>query len=172
VGRWRDEMSANTRRFAALHLADYLREHGYEGAQDAAGEVALLPIGDAVGPNNELLLLDLARRGLVVVRPAPATPMAQHQNAHLVFVGVKGQLDPTRGQPALRRLVGQGMLGLGLLGRRLQGRPILWLRQATLWPRRPRDPGEHVLPLLLRPLAREVTMTDIPKLVDDPDSEA
>jgi len=85
MGRWHEQMSADAVRFAALHLAGYLREHDYEGAADARGEVALLPAGDAVGPNNEALLLDLARRGLVVQRPVPTTPMAQtarHGHGH------------------------------------------------------------------------------------------
>lgn len=167
VGRWQREMSADAKRFAALHLARYLREHGYEGARDARGEVALLPGADAVGPRNESLLLELARRDLAVLRPVPASPASQHRQRHLVYLGVKGQLDPTRGQPAVRRAVGATVLGAGALGRRLQGRPILWVRRATLRDRRHRDPAERLLALLLRLFAREVTLQEVPALVDD-----
>jgi len=169
AGRWHDEMSADAQRFAALHLAGFLDRHGYEGAQAARGEIALLPGADAVGPNNEPLLLDLSRRGLVVLRPAPDTPLAQHAQEHLVFVGVKGQLDPTRGQAAGRRVVGLAMLGLGLLLRRIAGRPLLWLRRGTLRQRRRRDPAEWLLALPLRLFARQVELDDVPGLVDRAD---
>ncbi len=166
VGRWQREMSADARRFAALHLADYLREYGYEGAQDPAGEVAILPGGDAVGPSNEGLLLELAQRNLVVTRPVPAAPQEQHRQRQLVFLGVKGQLDPSRGQPVLRRVVHTGLLGAVLLFRRLQGRPLLWVRAATLRQRRNSDPVERLLVSLLRLLARDVACADVPALVD------
>ncbi len=165
VGRWQREMSADASRFAALHLASYLREHGYEGARDAVGEVAILPAGDAVGPSNEGLLLDLARHGMVVSRPVPAAPQEQHRQRQLVFLGVKGQLDPSRGQPALRRVVHTGLLGALLLIRRLGGRPVLWVRAATLRERRSADPVERLLASLLRLLARDVASADLPALV-------
>jgi hypothetical protein len=165
VGRWQREMPFDTRRFAALHLADYLRRHGYEAAADASGEVAILPAGDAVGPSNEELLLGLARHGLVVVRPVPASPRLQHRQRHLVFLGVKGQLDPNRDQPAARHVYRTGLLAAGLLLRRIRGRPILWVRQATLRDRRSHDPAERLLALLLRLLAREVRLQDVPSRV-------
>lgn len=167
VGRWQREMSADAKRFAALHLARYLREHGYEGAREPRAEVAVLPGADAVGPRNESLLLELARRDLVVLRPAPGSPLAQHRQRHLLFLGVKGQLDPTRGQPAVRRAAGAVAMGTGSLVRRVQGRPLLWVRRATLRDRRARDPAERLLALLLRLLAREVTLQEVPALVDD-----
>jgi hypothetical protein len=167
VGRWRGEMSADARRFASLHLAAYMREHGYEGAADARGEVAILPGGDAVGPNNEGLLLELARRGLVVARPVPLAPRAQQRADRLVFIGVSGQLDPTRGQVVWRRVLGAGVLGAGLLVRRLTGRPVLWVRRATLRPRRAGDPVERLLAIGLRFLARDVALQDVAAIVDD-----
>jgi hypothetical protein len=167
IGRWRAEMSADAQRFAALHLGPYLREHGYEGAEDPRGEVAVLPVGDAVGPSNERLLLELARRRLVVTRPLPHAPAAQRRQRQIVFLGVKGQLDPTRGQPVARRVVAIGMLGLGLLVRRLLGRPVLWVRSATLRERHHGDPAERLLAILLRPFARTVALEDVPALVDD-----
>jgi len=167
VGRWRDEMSADVRRFAALHLAGYLREHGYEGARDARAQLAVLPVADEVGPGNEGLLLDLARRDMTVIRPAPSTPLTQHAQEHLVFLGVKGQLDPTRGQSIARRVIGLGLLGVGLAVRRLRGRPVLWVRQATLRARSNADPDERLMAAMLRPFARSVPLDEVPRLVDD-----
>ena len=167
IGRWEREMSADARRFAGLHLAAYLRRHGYQGAVAPAGEVAILPAGDAVGPSNEGLLLELARRGLVVARPVPCTAREQQRQHHLVFLGVKGQLDPTRGLTPARRVIGAATLAGGLLVRRLRGRPILWIRQATLLERRTRDPAERLLVLVLRLLARDVALADAPALLAD-----
>jgi hypothetical protein len=167
VGRWQTEMSADARRFAALHLAGYLREHGYQGSRDARAQLAVLPVADAVGPGNEALLLDLARRDMTVVRPVPSSPVTQHVQRHLVFLGVKGQLEPTRGQSAARRVMGVGMLGLGLVGRRLQGRPMLWVRQATLLERFGADPAELVMAVMLRVFARSVPLDQVPRIVDD-----
>ena len=166
VGRWRREMPVDAQRFAALHLGHYLRAHRYDGARNPRGEVAVLPSGDAVGPNNEDLLLTLARRDHVIVRPVPDTPMAQHRQPHIVFVGVKGQLDPSRGSSTARRVSGLAMLGAGLLVWRLQGRPMLWVRSATLRDRHGSDPGERLLALFLRALAREATLDEVPALVD------
>ncbi len=147
VGRWRREMSADAQRFAALHLADYLREHGYEGATDPQRIVAVVPVGDAVGPSNERLLLELARRGAVVARPAPRTPMELHRRPALAFLGVRGQLDPCRDRGAGQRVVSVAALAGGLIVRRLQGRPIAWIppgdpASAAAWPsgRGPRGP--------------------------------
>lgn len=157
VGRWRAEMSADAQRFAALHLAGFLRRHGYEGARDPRRVVGVVPVADAVGPANERLLLELARRDAVIARPAPMTPPELHAQADLVFLGVRGQLDPCRGQGAGRRVVSVAALAGGLIVRRLQRRPILWVRQATLRPRRPNDAAETATALLLRVLARQLT---------------
>jgi len=165
VGRWRREMSADLQRFAGLHLAAYLRRHGYEGAATAAGEVAILPGGAAVGPSNEDLLLQLARRGLVVARPVPRAARALRRQRHLVFLGVKGQLDPARGSTAARRVGSIATLAGGLLIRRLRGRPVPWVRQATLLERRSHDPSERLLVLLLRLFARDVALAEVPALV-------
>jgi hypothetical protein len=161
VGRWRREMSADAQRFAGLHLAGFLREHGYEGARDAEHEVAIVPVADGVGPTNERLLLELARRSTVVLRPGPTTLRALHSQPELVFLGVRGQLDPSRGQPFVRRVVSTVGIGSGLVVRRLQRRPILWVRRATLHPRRPRDPLEVGLVVLLRLLALEVQPEEV-----------
>jgi hypothetical protein len=172
VGRWHDEMSADARRFAGLHLAGYLTEHGYEGAEDPRGEIAVLPVADAVGTANEALLLLLARRGLVVTRPAPIGPRQQHVQRDLVFLGVRGQLDPTRGQSVLRRALGTTLLTVGLLVRRLQGRPMLWIRSATPRVRAERDPVERLLVGPLRLLAQEVPLEEATAMVDPGDGDA
>jgi hypothetical protein len=63
------------------------------------------------------------------------------------------------------------MLGAGIVGRRVQGRPILWVRSATLRERRSRDPAERLLAVLLRSFAREVDLAAAPNLVDTVGSE-
>jgi hypothetical protein len=151
-------MSADAQRFADLHLAGFLRAHGYDGARDAAHELAVVPVADGVGPSNESLLLELARRDTVVVRPAPASPGELHRQPTIVFLGVRGQLDPGRGRPAGLRLAGVVLLVGGLLVRRLQGRPMLWVRRATLRERRPRDLLELLLLAALRVLARQTPL--------------
>jgi hypothetical protein len=169
VGRWRTEMSADARRFAGLHLADSLRHYAYEGAEDARGQVALVPVGAAVGPNNEILLLELARRGLVVQRPSPSGRRQLHEaqgQRRLVYVGTKGQLDPSRGAAVLLRVAAAGVTAVGLVVRRVQGRPVLWLRRNTLRPKRTRDPVERLLAPLFRAFAREVPLDEVPALVD------
>jgi hypothetical protein len=161
VGRWRREMSVDAQRFAALHLCGFLREHGYEGAAEPQREVAVVPVADGVGPANERLLLELARRGGVVARPAPRTPPELHRQSALVFLGVRGQLDPCRGQRAAKRVISVATLAGGLLVRRLRGRPVSWVRRATLRPRQPRDAAEMLVALLLRARARQVPLEEV-----------
>ena len=96
VGRWRREMPAAERRFAGVHLAGYLREHGYAEARTAEGSVAVVPVGTAVGPANDGVLLDLAHRYMEVVRPTPTDVATIDSADEVVFVGVRGQLDPFR----------------------------------------------------------------------------
>ena len=140
IGRWRRDMAPAVQHFASLHLAEYLRHHGYDGATEPSGRLAIVPVADAVGPRNEKLLLELARQDRVVVRPSPRTPAQLHAQPDLVFLGVRGQLDPSRASSTAARVISTVMLGTGLLLRRLQRRPILWIRRATLRPRRSRDP--------------------------------
>ena len=160
VGRWQREMAADVRRFAALHLAGFLREHGYEGARDAGAVAALVPGADATGPAGERILVELARRDTVVVRPAPATPAELHAQPALAFLGVRGQLDPCRDRGTARRVISVAALAAGALIRRATGRPILWVRQATLRERRPGDVIEIAVALALRLLARQATPQD------------
>ena len=163
IGRWKQEMDPVVQRFAALHLSDHLRDRGYEGARQPAAELAIVPVADAVGPRNERLLLALAEHDMVVVRPSPVTPMQLHRRPQLVFLGARGQLDPSRGRPPHLRVISTGMLGAGLLVRRLQQRPILWLRRVTLRPRRGRDPGEWLLAIMLRLFARRIGPDELPR---------
>lgn len=169
VGKWRREMSADARRLAGLHLAGFLREHGYEGAEEPRRSVAVVPVGAGVGPSNELLLLELARRGMVVERPAPTGMSALHEaqsGGRLLYLGTKGQLDPSRGQGTLRRLQAAAYTAVGLKLRWLQRKPIPWLRRNTLRPKRPRDPGERVIAPFFRAFAREVSIEEAVDLVD------
>ncbi len=144
VGRWRREMSADAQRFAALHLADFLREHGYEGARDAAHEVAIVPgRGRVSGPHNERLLLELARRSAVVrATRSRRASRSSTPRRDLVFLGVRGQLDPSRGRPIARRahLVasasGPGCSSGGCSAVRSSGSAA-----PRCEPRRPRDPA-------------------------------
>jgi hypothetical protein len=158
VGRWRREMPTDVQRFAELHLAGFLRQHGFEGARDPAREIAVVPVADGVGPSNESLLIELARRDTVVVRPAPAHSGELHRQRVIVFLGVRGQLDSGRDLPPARRAIGAVMLVAGLLVRRLQRRPMLWVRSATLRERRTRDPLEVMVVAALRVLARQVSL--------------
>ena len=158
VGRWHREMSEDVQRFAALHLAGFLREHGYEGALDPAGAVEVVPGADAVGPSNEQLLVELARRDTVVHRPAPRTAMQLQRGRDVLFLGIRGQLDPARGQPASQRLLSAVVLAAQLLVRRLRGRPVAWVRRATLRDRQPRHPSELVVVGTLRLLARQSSL--------------
>ena len=148
-----------------------VHDHGRQSSPSdglADSQLAVLEYQDVIATvRASLIEVDgFARRQLVVERPAPVTPMAQRRARHLVFLGVKGQLDPTRGQPPMRRVVGTAMLAAGLLLHRLQGRPMLWVRTATLRSRR-RDAIERAMVLLLRSLAREVRLGEVPGLVDD-----
>ena len=172
VGRWEREMSADAKHFAALHLAGYLRQHGYQGALQPRRAVAVVPVGAAVGPQNESLLLELARREMVVQRPSPTDmdvlDRAQSEG-RLVYLGTKGQLDPSRGEGMHRRLLAVVASFLGLSIRRLQRKPILWVRRNTLRPKRTRDPVERIIAPLFRLLAREVPLAEVPDLIDDRD---
>jgi hypothetical protein len=169
VGRWRTQMAADARRFASLHLAEYLREHGYEDAEEPRRRVSVVPVGANVGPGNELLLLELARRGLVVERPSPTTMKAlhaAHSDRRLLYLGTKGQLDPSRGAGTGRRLYALAASAAGLGLGRLRRRPILWLRRNTLRPKRVTDPAERIVGPLFRVLAQQITMEEAADLVD------
>jgi hypothetical protein len=56
-------------------------------------------------------------------------------------------------------------LALLLLTRRLQGRPVVWVRRLTLIRRHPRDGGERAIARLLQVLAVSRDADDLPGLV-------
>ena len=142
VGRWRREMPAAERRFAGVHLAGYLREHGYAEARTAEGSVAVVPVGTAVGPANDGVLLDLAHRYMEVVRPTPTDVATIDSADEVVFVGVRGQLDPFRELAPSAHVAAIGGLARLLLRRRLRRAPATWYPRTTSRERRARALGE------------------------------
>jgi len=167
VGRWRTEMSSEVQRFAALHLARYLDEHGYEGSRRPAARVAVIPVGDAVTARDEALLLGLSGHDLGVVRPSPRRVADLRRQKRLVFVGERGQLDPLRNGKAVERAINTIGLAALLMTRRLKRRPVRWVRQATRRERIANDPGELVVASLLRLFARPVELAAVPDEVAD-----
>ena len=83
----------------------------------------------------------------------------------LVFFGVVGQLDLDRDRGAAKRIVDIVRLGHLLLTRRLQGRPVVWVRRLSLIRRHPNDAGERVIARLLQLLATSAEAEDLPGLV-------
>jgi hypothetical protein len=171
VGRWRQDMAPAEQRFAALHLAAFLEEHGYEGALPSRASVVVVPVGDAIVARHESVLLGLAERDLTVRRPPPRSPAVLARLARarpVAFVGISGQLATARPRGARDRAAYLVRLLRLLLESRMRRRPVLWVRQATLRSRRPRDPVERVTALLLRSLARSVEPRDVARLIDAP----
>ncbi len=64
------------------------------------------------------------------------------------------------------RVATAGLTAVGLISRRLQRQPMLWLRRNTLRPKRTRDPVERLLAPLFRVFAREVSIEEVPALVE------
>ena len=164
-GRWADEMPPEVQRYAALNMGDLLEEHGYGAALPAARKLAIVPAGDALNARYDDVLLRLSAAGVAIRRPVPATIEQLHLQEPLVFFGVVGQLDPDRARPAGQRVLAIARLGLLLLTRRLQGRPVVWVRRLTLIRRHPRDGGERVVARLLQVLAVQLEADDLPGLV-------
>lgn len=156
VGTWRTAMPPEVQRFASLHLAGYLEEHGYAEARRARGRVAIVPVADAVGARHDDLFLGLAARDLVVERPAPTSPAQLGRQPDLVFMGVRGQLDPFREAGPLRRTLAVPALAAQLALRRARRRPAIWIARSTSRDRRPADAGELLVAGLLRVLARRL----------------
>lgn len=161
IGRWKQDMQPDVQQFAAVHLARYLREHGYEGARDARERVAVVPAADQIGAKHEQLLVELAARDTSVVRPAPRHFSDLRRQRRLVFFGLKGQLSPSRKWPAPRRLGSLGGLLVLGLERRLRRRPLVWVRKQTLRSRHAADPYERLTALILRLLAQRATTQDV-----------
>lgn len=157
-GRWRQRMDAPTQRFAALHLAGFLDEHGYPGARAARGTVALVPCGDALPEAADGILTGLAARDLVILRPVPRTvgPLATAER--VIFAGLPGQLAlarPSGRSATVRLLAATGRL---LVLRALRRRPVSWVAVATEVPPMPRLAVERGTTLLLRLLARRTAL--------------
>jgi hypothetical protein len=165
TGRWVEEMPAGVQHYAALTLGDMLEEHGYGAAVPAARRLAIVPAGDALSSRYDDVLLRLAASDVAIRRPVPATIEELHLQEPLVFFGVVGQLDPDREQPAGRRVLAIARLGALLLTRRVQGRPVVWVRRLSLIRRHQRDGGERFIARLLQVLAVSREADDLPALV-------
>jgi hypothetical protein len=158
-------MPPAVQRYAALNVGDILEEHGYGDALPAARRLAIVPAGDALNARYDDVLLRLAAADVAIRRPVPATVEQLHLQEPLVFFGVVGQLDPDRARPAGQRVLAIVRLGALLLTRRLQGRPVIWVRRLSLIRRHPRDAGERVIARLLQVLAVSREGEDLPGLV-------
>jgi len=139
-GRWADEMPPAVQHYAALNLGPMLEEHGYGGAVAPKRKLAIVPAGDALNAKYDDVLLELAAADV-------------------------GQLDPDRGRSASRRVFDIARLGLLLLTRRIQRRPVVWVRRLSLIRRHPNDGGERFIARLLQVLARPAEAADLPGLV-------
>ena len=87
-----------------------------------------------------------------------------------MFFGVVGQLDPDRNRSAAERVIDITRLGLLLLTRRVQGRPVVWVRRLSLIRRHPNDGGERFMARMLQVLTVSAEAEDLPGLVGVDDS--
>jgi len=158
-------MPPQVQHYAALNLGDLLEEHGYGRAVPAARKLAIVPAGDALNAKYDPVLLQLAAADVAVRRPIPRTIDELHLQEPLVFFGVVGQLEPDRDRPAGRRVLDIARLGLLLLTRRVQGRPVVWVRRLSLIRRHPNDGGERFIARLLQLLTISMEAEDLPGLV-------
>ena len=165
AGRWAEEMPPAVQHYAALNLGPMLEEHGYGEAVRPKRALAIVPAGDALNARYDDVLLELSAADVAVRRPVPATIEQLHLQEPLVFFGVVGQLDPDRSRPASRRAFDIARLGLLLLTRRLQGRPVVWVRRLSLIRRHPNDGGERFIARMLQVLATSAEAEDLPGLV-------
>ncbi len=156
VGRWRTEMPPDVQRFAALHLARFIAEHGYEDGRKPLRRVALVPIGGAVTERSEALLLHLSAQDMVTLRPSPRRASEIMSHPDVVFCGVRGQIDPLRNGGRIERALNTARLAGLLLFRRLRGRPALWVRRRSHRERRPTDLCEIAIAAQLQLFARTV----------------
>jgi hypothetical protein len=171
-GRWAEEMPAAVQHYAALNLGSMLEEHGYGEAVPPKRSLAIVPAGDALKAKYDDMLLELAAADVAVRRPIPTTIDELHLQEPLVFFGVVGQLDPDRSRGASRRVLDIVRLGLLLLTRRVQGRPVVWVRRLSLIRRHPNDGGERFIARLLQVLATSAEAEDLPALVGAAADEA
>ena len=176
-GRWTEERPPAVQHYAAINLGPLLEEHGYGEAAAPKKELAIVPAGDAINAKYDDVLLALAQADVAIKRPIPSTIEDLHLQEPLVFFGVVGQLDPDRQRPPARRVFDIARLGLLLLTRRVQGRPVVWVRRLSLIRRHPNDGGERFIARMLQVLAVAAEAEDLPGLVgatpdEVPDAEA
>ena len=164
-GRWVDEMPPQVQHYAALNLGPMLEEHGYATAVPPKRRLAIVPAGDALNARYDDVLLTLAAADVAIRRPIPESIAELHLQQPLVFFGVVGQLDPRRARSAERRVLDIVRLLLLLLTRRLQGRPVIWVRRLSLIRRHPKDGGERFIARMLQVLATSAEAGDLPALV-------
>ncbi len=161
IGVWRREMDPAAARYAAIHLRDHLRAHGYEGAEDPVATIAVVPVGRRLAVRFEPIVLACAAAGIDLPEPAPRQPAELGRCERILFWGQPGQIGLDLGSGAAERTVALARLALLLAGRRLRGRPALWVRRQSTMPANPGDPGERATARLLRLLARTVRPQEV-----------
>ena len=72
---------------------------------------------------------------------------------------------PVLGADTVSQEKREGTLGLLMLTRRLQGRPVVWVRRLSLIRRHQRDGGERFIARMLQVLARSMEAGELPALV-------
>jgi hypothetical protein len=164
-GRWADEMPADIQHYVRLNMGDLLEEHGYGQRAVPARKLAIVPCGDAISAKYDDVLLKLASGGVAVRRPVPRDIGTLHLQEPLIFFGIVGQLDPDRSRPALERVLDLARLGLLLVTRRAQGRPVIWVRRKSLIRRHRSDGGERFLARMLQFLTVPMEADELPGLV-------
>jgi hypothetical protein len=164
-GRWVDEMPPEVQHYAALNMGDILEEHGYGEGVPAARKLAIVPAGDAISAKYDDVLLRLASGDVCIRRPIPRTIDELHLQEPLVFFGIVGQLDPDRSRSPVERVGTIVRLGLLLLTRRVQGRPVFWVRRKSLIRRHRNDGGERLIARMLQLLTVSIEAKDLPGLV-------
>ena len=163
-GGWTERMPERIQHYAALNLGEMLEEHGYGTAAEPARRLTVVPAGDAISARYDEVLLDLADVDVAIRRPIPTRASALADADPIVFFGVVGQLDLDRDRPARARAVDIARLAGLLLARRLQGRPVFWVRRLSLIRRHREDGGERAIARLLQVLTRAAEAEDLPDI--------
>lgn len=163
-GGWTETMPARIQHYALLNLGEMLEEHGYGKAPTPAASLTIVPAGDAISARYDDILLRLADDDIAVRRPVPTSTRALADAQPIVFFGVVGQLDLDRDRPARTRVIDIARLAGLLLTRRLQGRPVIWVRRLSLIRRHRADGGERFIARLLQVLTRTAEAEDLPRI--------
>ncbi len=156
---WRDEMSPDVLRFAALYCADQLDRNGYPGSRPARQRITVVPAGEAVIRGQEPMTLALAGADVMLADLPESDRNRLGDREAVVFWGLRGQLLPdVEGRPCgwsdLARM------GMGLVQLRLRHRPVRWVVKRTSRPVSPR-PQERLFARLLRVWARCISPEDL-----------